>query len=141
MDDLKERSERYLDQLFGAGAGARHSRFLEGIENPHLRDEIHRYHTIQADTSRLSLEEHYLIATCVLCAVRSYGAAQMFAKTLRHLGVPRDKILEALARLSMWIGGIPAAEASAQMRRALDEYERDGAASLARWFPDEGAHG
>jgi hypothetical protein len=143
MDELKQRSERYLDQLFGPGAGARHSRFLERIENPTLRDEIHRYHVVQSDTSQLTLAEHYLIGTCVLCAARSFGTAQMFAKTLRHLGVPREKIMEAIARLSMWIGGIPAAEASAHIGRALDEYDRDGDASLAAWFPagnGEGSH-
>jgi hypothetical protein len=153
MDESKQRSEAYVDQLFGPGAGARHSRFLERIENDELRALIHHYHEVQADTSQLALEEHYLIGTCVLCATRSFGTAQMFAKTLRHLGVPRAKILEAVARLSMWIGGIPAAEATLQIRRALDEYERDGVGSLAAWFPgasggkgngngsDEGSHG
>jgi len=136
MDDLEQRSLAYVDQLFGPGTGERHARFLEQIENDALRDEIHRYHVLQSDTSQLSLEEHYLLATCVLCAVRSFGSAQMFAKTLRHLGVPRDKILAAIARLSMWIGGIPAADATAHIRRALDEYDRVGVASLAAWFPE-----
>jgi hypothetical protein len=129
-------SEQYVDRIFGEGAGVRHARFLDQIENDALRDEIHRYHEIQADTSLLSLEEHYLLATCVLCATRSYGSAQMFAKTLRHLGVSRDKILAAVARLAMWIGGIPAVEATAHIRRAMDEYDRQGAASMAAWFPD-----
>jgi hypothetical protein len=140
MDELKERSERYLDAIFGPGAGARHSQFLDRIENEALREEIHRYHVMQSDTSLLSLEEHYLLGMCVLCATRSYATAQMFAKTLRHLGVGRDKILEALARLTMWVGGIPAAEATAQMRRALDEYDRDGQASMAAWFPGAAAN-
>jgi hypothetical protein len=140
-DELKQRSEQYLDELFGPGAGVRHSRYLEHIENEWLRDELHRYHVKQADTSLMSIEEHYLVAVCVLCAVRAFGTAQMFAKTLRHLGVPRAKILEALARLSMWIGGVPAVEATAHVRRALDEYDRLGVASLAGWFPGEDGHG
>jgi hypothetical protein len=138
MDDreIERMSEQYVDEMFGRGMGARHSRFLEQIEDPSLRAEIHRYHAHQADTQLISLEENYLLATCVLCAVRSYGTAQMFAKTLRHLGVPRAKILAALARLSMWIGGIVAVEATLHIQRALDEYERLGAASLAAWFPE-----
>jgi hypothetical protein len=134
--ELLRRSEQFVDGLFGAGAGARHSRFLDGIEDETLRAEIHRYHAIQADTSLISIEEHYLLATCVLCATRAYGSAQMFAKTLRHLGVPRAKILAALGRLSMWVGGIAAAEATAHVRKAIDEYDRLGAASMAAWFPD-----
>jgi hypothetical protein len=133
---LLARSEGYLDELFGPGAGARHSRFLQQLEDDGLRAEIHRYHALQADRSQLSVEEHYLIAMCVLCAVRSYGTAQMFAKTLRHLGVPRAKILAALGRLAMWVGGIPAVEATLSIQRALDDYDRLGAASLAAWFPD-----
>jgi hypothetical protein len=134
--DLQQRSAQYVDAIFGPGSGARHARFLEQIEDDSLRTELHRYHAIQADTSQLSLEEHYLLATCVLCAVRSYGTAAMFAKTLRHLGVPREKVLAAVGRLSMWVGGIPAVEASAHIRRALDEYDRLGAASMAAWFPE-----
>lgn len=129
-------SEAYVDRIFGPGTGARHARFLDQIENEALRDEIHRYHEIQSDTSLLSLEEHYLLATCVLCSTRNFGSAGMFAKTLRHLGVSREKVLAAVGRLSMWIGGIPAVEATAQVRRALDEYDRHGAASMAAWFPD-----
>src|SRR5260370_37016868 len=102
MDELKQRSEHYLDAIFGPGAGARHSQFLDRIENQVLREEIQRYHVIQSDTSLLSLEEHYLLGTCVLCVSRSYGTAQMFAKTLGHLGVSRAKILEAVSRLSLW---------------------------------------
>jgi alkylhydroperoxidase/carboxymuconolactone decarboxylase family protein YurZ len=139
--ELQARSERYLDELFGPGAGARHSRFLTQLENEGLRTEIHRYHALQADRSQLSVEEHYLIALCVLCAQRSYGTAQMFAKTLRHLGVPRAKILAALGRLAMWVGGIPATEATLSMQRALDDFDRLGSASLAAWFPDEAGNG
>ena len=139
--ELQQKSERYLDALFGEGAGARHSRFLEQLENEGLRTEIHRYHALQADQSQLSIVEHYLIALCVLCSLRSYGTAQMFAKTLRHLGVPRVKILAALARLAMWTGGIPAVEATLAVTRALDDYDRLGAASLAAWFPDENGVG
>lgn len=138
---LQRESERYLDGLFGPGAGARHSRFLDQLENEGLRTEIHRYHALQADQSQLSVVEHYLIAMCVLCALKSYGTAQMFAKTLRYLGVPRAKILAALARLAMWTGGIPAVEATLAVTRALDDYDRLGAASLAAWFPDENGVG
>ena len=136
-DDVRARSERYLDELFGAGAGARHSRFLEQLEDQALREELHRYHALQDDRSQLSLEEHYLIAMCVLCAQRSFGTAQMFAKTLRHLGVPRAKIVAALGRLAMWVGGIAATEAMLALGRALDDYDRLGADSLAAWFPED----
>jgi hypothetical protein len=143
MDDLelKQRSEGYVDAIFGPGTGARHARFLDGIEDESLRAEIHRYHAIQADTSQLSLEEHYLLATCVLCAKGSYATAGMFAKTLRHLGVPREKVLAAVGRLAMWIGGIPAVEATGHIRRALDEYDRQGMASMAAWFPEPNGSG
>jgi hypothetical protein len=134
--ELLRRSEAFVDGLFGAGAGARHSRFLDGIEDEALRAEIHGYHVVQADTSLIAIEEHYLLATCVLCATRAYGSAGMFAKTLRHLGVPRAKIMAAVGRLAMWVGGIAAAEAAAHVKKAVDEYDRLGAASMAGWFPD-----
>jgi hypothetical protein len=142
-DDIRQRSEQYVDDLFGPGMGARHGRFLDRIESEPLRDEIDRYHVVQSDTSQISLEEHYLLATCVLCATRAFGSAQMFVKTLRHLGVSRQKIVAAVGRLSMWIGGIPAVEALAHVKKALDEYERDGERSMAGWFPEEtgGKHG
>jgi alkylhydroperoxidase/carboxymuconolactone decarboxylase family protein YurZ len=139
MDDpavLRE-SEAFIDSVFGDGAGEKHSAYLAFLENDHLRDTIHRYHALEADKSRLSLEENYLLGMCVLCATKTFGPAAMFAKTLRHLGTPREKILEAIARLAMWIGGIPAAEASAHIQRALDEYDAKGQASLGAWFPEE----
>lgn len=126
---------RYLDGLFGEGAGARHVRFLERIEHPALREMVHRCHSLEADTAHLSVEENYLIGLCVLCAQRSFGTASMFAKTLRHLGTPRARILEALARLGMWVGPLAATEASLQMQKALDEYDARGMASLEAWFP------
>jgi hypothetical protein len=126
----------YVDGIFGAGAGEKHVRFLERIENDTLREMVHRYHALEADTEQLSLTENYLIGMCVLCAGKSYGTAAMFAKTLLHLGTPKAKILEATARLSMWIGGLPAAEASFVIQKAIREYERDGIGSLGAWFPD-----
>jgi hypothetical protein len=57
--------------------------------------------------------------------------------TLRHRGVPQEKVLEAVARLEMWIGGVPAAEAMGHIRRALRAYERDGLQAMAAWFPEE----
>jgi len=38
MTSLDDR-ERYVDRIFGAGAGARHARFLDPIENDALRDD------------------------------------------------------------------------------------------------------
>lgn len=137
MDDpaLVAASERYLDSVFGPGFGGRHSAFLARIENPSLRGELHRYHLREADESQLTIEENYLLGMCVLCATRSYGPAAMFAKTLRHRGVGREKILEAVARLSMWVGGIAAAEATAHIQQALKHYDAEGLASLDAWFP------
>jgi hypothetical protein len=71
-------------------------------------------------------------------ATRCYGPASMFAKTLRHLGVPGTKILEVVGRLAMWIGPVPAAEAAGHIQRALREYDGEGAASTDGRFP--GAH-
>lgn len=135
MDELKHRSERYLDELFGAGAGARHSAFLDRLAHPALREMLHGYHVLEADTRHLSITENYLLGMVVLCAQRNYGPAAMFAKTLLHLGVPRDKLLEATARLAMWVGGIPAAEAAAHIQKAIGEYEQRGLAALDAWFP------
>lgn len=134
-DDLKQRSERYLDQLFGPGAGARHSAFIDRLEHPALRDALHGYHVLEADTRQLSVAENYLLGMVVLCAQRNYGPAAMFAKTLLHLGVPRGKLVEATARLAMWVGGIAAAEAAAHIQKAIGEYEQHGLAALAAWFP------
>ncbi|MHB8874940.1 MAG: hypothetical protein ACYC8T_14725 [Myxococcaceae bacterium] len=128
-------TEKYLDGLFGPGQGERHAAFLESIENDALREMVHRYHALEADTRHLSHQENYLLGMCVLCATRSYATAGMFAKTLRHLGVPREKVLEAVARLAMWVGGIPASEATAHIQRALADYDQRGLASLEGWFP------
>ena len=140
MDDPKlvAGTVAYLDGLFGEGSGAKHTRFLEHIKNDHLRSTLHRFHAQEAETSLLSHEENYLIGLCVLCASRTWATAGMFAKTLRHLGCAEAKILEAVARLSMWIGAIPAAEASAHVQRALDDYAKRGVESLEAWFPKEG---
>jgi hypothetical protein len=126
---------RYVDGIFGCGTGERHVAFLEGIQNDALREAVHRCHAMEADTSRLSLEENYLLGMCVLAAQRSYGTAAMFAKVLLHLGTPREKILEAIGRLSMWVGPLPCAEASLVVQRALGHYDEEGFASLAAWFP------
>jgi hypothetical protein len=132
-------TEAYVDGIFGQGTGEAHVRFLERIQNPALREMLHRYHTLEGDTCELSLVENYLIGVCVLCAQRDYTTAALFTKVLMHLGARKEKILAALARLSMWIGGVPAAEASLLMQRAIREYEREGLASLAVWFPEESA--
>ena len=125
----------YIDGIFGEGAGTRHTEFLNRIENGPLREMIHRYHGLQGDTRHLSLAENYLIGMAVLSATRSYGTAAIFAKTLMHLGVPRAKILEAMARLAMWVGGLHAADATLHVQMAIREYETKGLASLDRWFP------
>ncbi|HEX4417803.1 MAG TPA: hypothetical protein VH165_07885 [Kofleriaceae bacterium] len=135
--DHHARSERYLDELFGAGAGARHSAFIDRLDHPVLRDTLHAYHVLESDTRHLSVAENYLLGMTVLCAQRNYGPAAMFAKTLIHIGVPREKLLEATARLAMWVGGIPAAEAAAHIQKAIGEYEQRGVASLEAWFPAE----
>jgi hypothetical protein len=129
-------TEAYVDSIFGAGTGEAHVRFLERLQNPALREMIHRYHTLEADTSQLSLQENYLIGMCVLCSQRDYLAASLFAKTLLHLGVTKEKLLESVARLAMWVGGLPAADASFAIQKAIREYEQEGLGSLAVWFPE-----
>lgn len=131
------KTEDYVESIFGPGAGEAHVRFLDRIQNPALCEMIHRYHSLESDTSWLSLEENYLIGMCVLCAQRDYTAAALFAKTLLHLRVPKEKLLEAAARLAMWIGGLPAVDASFVIQKAVREYEKDGVASLGVWFPAE----
>lgn len=135
-DDPREASEAALDELFGEGMGRRHSRFLEHLGHPGLQDTLHRYHAMETDEAWLSVEENYLLGMAVLCAQGRYGPASMFAMTLRHRGVPAGKILEAVARLEMWIGGVPAAEAMGHIRKALRAWERDGLAAMAPWFPE-----
>jgi alkylhydroperoxidase/carboxymuconolactone decarboxylase family protein YurZ len=136
-EDLLRRSKAYLDRLFGAGAGEKHAVFLDHLEHRELREMLHRYHAMEANTEHLSVEENYLIGMSVLLAQRAYGPASMFAKTLLHLGTKKEKLLEAVARLSMWIGGVPAAEAAAYVQRAIREYEEHGLASMAAWFPEK----
>jgi hypothetical protein len=130
-------TERYVDSIFGPGTGEAHVRFLDRIQNEALREMIHRYHVLESDTAQLSLQENYLIGMCVLCSQRDYVAAGLFAKTLMHLGVPKEKLLEATARLAMWIGGLPAVDASFAIQKAIREYEKEGLASLGVWFPGE----
>jgi hypothetical protein len=132
-------SEAYVESIFGPGTGEAHVRFLDRIQNPALREIVHRYHTLEADTSQLTLQENYLIGMCVLCSQRDYLAAALFAKTLLHLGVSKEKLLEAAARLSMWVGGLPAVDASFAIQKAIREYEQEGLGSLAVWFPKERA--
>jgi alkylhydroperoxidase/carboxymuconolactone decarboxylase family protein YurZ len=137
-DDPIRETERYVDRIFGSGMGRRHVHFLDRIAHSGLREMIHRYHALEADTAQLSLEENHLIGLCVLSALGRHETAGMFAKTLLHLGTPKEKILEATARLSMWIGGLPAVDATFRIQRALAEYEREGLGSLAAWLPAEG---
>jgi hypothetical protein len=132
-------TEEYVESIFGAGTGAAHVRFLDRIQHEGLREMIHRYHSLEADTSQLSLQENYLIGMCVLLSQRDYQAACLFAKTLLHLGTPKEKLLEASARLAMWIGGLPAADASFAIQKAIREYEKEGLGSLGVWFPPERA--
>jgi len=136
-DELTRRSQRYLDGVFGPGAGARHTAFVDRLDHPALRETLHRYHVLESDTRWLSVADNYLLGMTVLCAQRSWGPAAMFAKTLLHLGEPRDKLLEAVARLAMWVGGITAAEAAAHIQKAIADYEQRGLASLEAWFPAE----
>ncbi|HET7542104.1 MAG TPA: hypothetical protein VFK05_19690 [Polyangiaceae bacterium] len=136
--DPIEQTRDYVDGLFGEGAGKKHLRFLERIQNPALREQVYRYHALEADTSQVSLEENYLLGMAVLAALGRYDTAAMFAKTLLHLGTRKEKLLEVVARLSMWIGGLPAVEAGFRVQRAIAEYERDGLGSLAVWLPEGG---
>jgi hypothetical protein len=134
--DPLQATAQYVERIFGPGMGERHLHFLRRLENDALRDMILRYHAVEADTRWLSLEENYLIGMCVLCAGGQPDTAAMFAKTLLHLGVSKHKVLEAVARLAMWIGGLPAAEATLRIQRAVGEYERNGLGSMAVWFPE-----
>lgn len=126
---------RYVDGIFGPGFGARHVAFLDRIQNEALREAVHRCHATEGDTTRVSLEENYLLGMCVLGALRSYGTAAMFAKVLLHLGSSREKILEAVGRLSMWIGPLAATEVTFVIQRAIKEYDSEGLAALDPWFP------
>jgi hypothetical protein len=136
--ELLAASERYLDRLFGPGAGKAHTRFLDGLDNAGLREALHRAHVRQDDESVLSVTEHYLIGMAVLCATKTWSAATMFAKTLRHLKVPAEKIFEATSRLSVWIGPVQAAEALGRIQKAVAEYDAKGLESMREWFPEGG---
>ena len=137
-EELERITEAYLDPIFGPGAGRKHSAFLRRIESDSLREALHRAHGVEGETALLPLDVHYLVAVCVLCAVKSYGTAAMFAKTLRHLGVPRARIVEAVGRNALWVGAVAATEASIAIQRALDEWDAKGLASLEAWFPEPG---
>ncbi|HKO52439.1 MAG TPA: hypothetical protein VJV79_32250 [Polyangiaceae bacterium] len=140
--DFVTATERYVEDIFGPGTGEKHLKFLERIENPALREQILRFHVMEADTSLISREENYLIGMCVLCAGKHYSTAGMFAKTLLHLGMSKAKLLEAVARLSMWVGGLPSVEAAFVIQKAIADYEKFGVSSLAVWFPEAGTeHG
>ncbi len=142
MDDdtLREHSEAYIDRLFGAEMGRRHTSFLAGLGHDRLEASLHRYHVLEDDERWLSVEDNYLIGLCVLCAQGRYSPAAMFAKTLRHRGVPKERIAEAVSRLEMWVGGVPAAEAMAVVQRAVREYDETGLRSMRGWFPEGGEH-
>jgi hypothetical protein len=131
-------TEDYVERIFGPGSGRKHVRFLERIASDSLRGLVHGYHVLEADTRFISLEENYLIGMCVLLSTRGHTTAAMFAKTLLHLGTPKEKLLEATTRLAMWIGGLPAVEAAFVVQAAIREYERDGVKSLSAWFPEDG---
>ncbi len=135
-DDRIKRSEAYLDALFGEGMGKKHTRFVDHLESEPLRDALHDSHALESRTEHLSIEENYLLGMCVLLATRNHGPAAMFAKTLRHRGVSREKIMEAVARMSMWIGAVPAADAAGHIQRALREWDEKGIESMRGWFPD-----
>jgi hypothetical protein len=137
-DPVMKTTLRYVDRLFGEGMGERHAAFLDKLKSEPLRDMIHRYHGLEENTAHLSLEENYLLGMCVLFATGREATASMFAKVLLHLGAPKEKLLEAVARMAMWIGGLPAAEVAFQLQRAIREYEADGLGSLAPWFPARG---
>ena len=134
-DDMMKTTIRYIDGLFGPGMGKRHAAFLDKLESEALREMIHRYHGLEEDCSCLSIEENYLVGMCVLFATKNDATASMFAKVLLHLGTSKSKIIEAVTRMSMWIGGLPAAEVAFHVQRAIREYETDGIGLLGAWFP------
>ena len=136
MSDSEAATIAHLDGIFGPGSGQKHVAFLNRIEHPALRDMLHGYHALESDVTELSIAENYLLGVAVLCATKSYGTAAMFTKTLLHLGVPREKILAAVARLAMWVGGLHAVEAAFHVQKAIAEYEAKGLASLEAWFPE-----
>jgi alkylhydroperoxidase/carboxymuconolactone decarboxylase family protein YurZ len=137
MQSTEEIAESYLDRIFGQGMGRKHVRFLAAVENRHLRDAVLRFHGVEGDERALDVVTNYMCGMSVLYATRSFGTAGMFAKALRHLGVKRATILEAVGRLSMWVGGVIAIEATAHAQKALDDWERRGLLSLEARFPEE----
>lgn len=129
-------SQAYVDTLVGPGAGERHTAFLDSLDDEALREAVHRCHLMQADTTELSVEENYLLGMVVLAASHYHGPAAMFARVLLHRGVRKEKLLAAMTRLAMWIGPIPAAVAVGHVQRAIRDFEENGPASLAAWFPE-----
>ena len=134
-DEVTKTTVEYVESLFGPGMGKRHVAFLDQIENGALREMVHRCHGLEKDTQRLSLEENYLLGMCVLFTTQNHKTASMFAKVLLHLGTPREKLLEAVARMARWIGCLTAAEIAFHVQRAIREYDAEGLGSLAVWFP------
>ncbi len=137
--DPIESTEHYVDALFGPGMGKRHLRFLERIRDPALRELILRFHTVEADTRHISIEENYLLGVCVLVAQGHLRTAAMFAKVLRRIGTSSERILAAVGRVAMWAGGLPVTEASLVIQKALAEYDEDPVGALASWFPESPA--
>lgn len=133
---LKAASEGFLDGIFGPGMGARHTAFVERLGEPTLRDGLHRYHVLESDERWLSIEDNYLLGMTVLCATGDFAPASMFAMTLMHRDVPKERTFAAVARLEMWVGGIRAATALGHMRKAVRSYEKHGMAAMAGWFPE-----
>ena len=137
--DLVEQSQAALDRLFGPGAGQRHTAFLDGLPHAELRAELHRAHVWAASGEYLSPREHYLIGMAVLYAQRAYGPAGMFARTLLHLQTDPEAVVEAVARLALWVGPVQAAEAAGHLAKAVAAYQQHGLASLEAWLPGIGA--
>ena len=136
---LVEQSQAAIDRLFGPGAGKRHTAFLDGLPHAELQTGLHRAHVWAARGAHLSPQEHYLIGMAVLYAQRVYGPAGMFARTLLHLQVDPATVVEAVARLALWIGPVQAAEAAGHLSKAITDYQEHGLASLEAWLPGIGA--
>ncbi len=138
--DLLSESEAYLDGLFGAGAGHRHTTYLDALPHSELREQLHRAHAWAARDEHLSVPEHYLIGMSVLYALRAYGPAGMFARTLLLLDVSEPTVIEAVARLAIWIGPVQAGEAAGHLTRAIADYHARGLGSMDAWLPGVADH-
>jgi hypothetical protein len=132
---LAEQSQAALDRLLGPGAGKRHTAFLDELPHPELAAALHRAHLWAVRDEHLSPQEHYLIGMTVLYAQRAYGPAGMFARTLLHLKTDSATVVEAVARLALWIGPVQAAEAAGHLMKAVTDYQDHGLASLEAWLP------